>query len=645
MHLAQTAANLGTWELDLRTGNAVWSDGIWRLLNLPVGATATTLQSWLDHIHPDDRERVRQGLSATRPQRLTDFYREYRLLVAGGAVRWVASKGQIVCDDSGNPVETFGACYDITERRLAEEAVRETSDRLQLGMEAGNTGTWDWDIPANRVTWSKRIYDMHGLTPETFGGRVEDFQRMIHADDAERVGAAIKKAIESRAPYQIEFRVVHPTGEVRWLTTTGKVFFSDDGKPMRMMGATSDITARKDAERERDELFERERAARAEAERASEAKSEFLATLSHELRTPLTPVLLTASLLENRRELPDDVRRDLSTIRRNVELESRLISDLLDLTRITRGKLELDLQDVDLHLIIRAAADICVRESSAPVRLELNAARPTVRGDSTRLTQIFWNLINNAQKFTPPDGSIVLRTSDDAARDVIRIELSDTGVGIDHAVLPRLFSAFEQGEVRAARTQAGLGLGLSISRKLAEAHGGTVTAQSPGRNRGATFVVELPVAVHAPYTPSTTTAPAPAPSSSFAAHLRASAAQMRPLNVLLVEDHAPTLEVLTRLLEILGHKVTPANSVESARAAASDNGIFDILISDLGLPDGTGLDVMRHIGPRYAGRAIALTGYGMESDIMATRSVGFAEHLIKPVDLATLQNAIARVSR
>ena len=392
---------------------------------------------------------------------------------------------------------------------------------------------------------------------------------------------------------------------------------------------------------ERARLFEAERRARAEAERASGAKDEFLAALSHELRTPLTPVLLTVSLMESDPNLTPGLREDLASIRRNVELESRLISDLLDLTRISKGKLQLDELEVDLHRVVRSAVDICQREASAKLTLDLSASRHAVRGDTTRLQQVFWNLINNAIKFTPPDGTIVVRSENPTdARDTIRVSVTDSGVGIDASVLPRLFNAFEQGEARAERQQAGLGLGLAISRKLAEAHGGTITAQSDGRGRGATFTVELPLVRAAdgaafildqPHVEVSTR-----PMSS------ATSAAARRLSVLLVEDHEPTLRAMERLLRQIGHRVTSARSVAAATSTGANDG-YDLLISDLGLPDGSGLDIIRQLRDRYAGRAIALTGYGMESDVTASREAGFAEHLTKPVDAAALAEAIQRL--
>jgi signal transduction histidine kinase/CheY-like chemotaxis protein len=413
-------------------------------------------------------------------------------------------------------------------------------------------------------------------------------------------------------------------GTLSFGSRTRTAFGHDD---LELMRTASDQVA---VALERRRLAEELRRHAGDLAAANAAKDEFLAVLSHELRTPLTPVLLTTSLLESDARLHPELRDDLATIRRNVELESRLISDLLDLTRVAHGKLQLEDHDVDVHLVVRSAIHICQREASARMNVDLRATRHTVRGDPTRLQQIFWNLINNAQKFTGADGNIIVRSLD-APAGLIRIQVIDTGAGIDPAIVPKLFSAFEQGEVRAARQQAGLGLGLAISRKLAEAHGGTVTVHSAGKGRGATFTVELPLADVPVLAPQ---AQRPAPKARPAA---------QPLAVLLVEDHEPTLKVLAKLLRRAGHTVTGAASVASARAAAQQRK-FDLLLSDLGLPDGSGLELMRELRADYAGRAIALTGYGMESDVRASHDAGFADHLTKPVDLAALDAAIARVA-
>ncbi|MDQ3439852.1 MAG: PAS domain S-box protein [Planctomycetota bacterium] len=514
-----------------------------------------------------------------------------------------------------------GRCWESIERARVERTLRESEERFRAAFDQAVVGMVLADLKGRALRVNEAFGRIVGYPAQELLGRDSSFY--THPDDVGRNMDQIQRIERSGADSSVYVkRYVRKDGKIVWTQLSVSPTRDDAGNVVALVAVVDDITDRKRAD---DEL----RRAKEDAERASDAKSEFLATLSHELRTPLTPVLLTVSLMESHPDLPADLREDVALIRRNVELESRLISDLLDLTRIERGKLQLDVQDVDLHLIVRSSIDICQREASAKLTVDLGAVRQTVRGDSTRLQQIFWNLINNAQKFTKPEDTITVR-SFDTPGGAIRVEVSDTGAGIDAAVLPKLFNAFEQGEVRAVRQQAGLGLGLAISRRLAEAHGGTISASSAGRGRGATFAVELPVvAVFEPDVPR--------------ARSTATERMTRPLAVLLVEDHEATLAVMTKLLRALGHRVTGVSTVASATAAANQDA-FDVIISDLGLPDGSGLDVMRRLRERYAGRAIALTGYGMESDVTASRDAGFAEHLTKPVDLAALQAAIHRVA-
>lgn len=529
--------------------------------------------------------------------------------------------------EDGKLLRAWGMQRDVTEQRKAQEALgkseaafRELADAMpQIVFAARPDGTVDY--------FNRQWYEYTGLPNGEMG--FEHWKQAHTEEGLRRVMEVWPEALRTGEPYEIEYQLRRHDGAYRWHLGRARPVKDADGKIIRWFGTNTDIHDHKMLQEFNEQLLESERAARIEAERASESKSAFLATLSHELRTPLTPVLLTVSLMESHPGLPQELRDDVATIRRNVELESRLISDLLDLTRVARGKLQLDMQDVDLHLIIRSAIDICQREASAKMVVDLKAMRHTVRGDSTRLQQVFWNLINNAIKFTSPEGTITVRSSD-AANGLVRVEIVDTGVGIDPAVLPKLFNAFEQGEVRVVRQQAGLGLGLAISRKLAEAHGGTIRAASPGKGRGSTFTVDLPaVDSFAPV--------AVAPPAAAAPEAR------RVLNVLLIEDHEATLGVMTKLLRGMGHKVTATASVGAALAAARQDS-FDLIISDLGLPDGSGLDVMRSLRGKYQGRAIALTGYGMESDIADSQAAGFAEHLTKPVDVSELEAAINRVT-
>ncbi len=380
-------------------------------------------------------------------------------------------------------------------------------------------------------------------------------------------------------------------------------------------------------EQERERLLEAARAAVLEAAQANRAKDDFLAVLSHELRTPLTPILLAASLLESRRDLPPEVGDDIQAIRREVQIEAKLIDDLLDLTRVARGKIQFDFQLVNLHLLVRSAADACCRGEGPKVVFELGAARDHVRADRARIEQVFRNLLGNAWKFTGTDGTITIRSAN-AGVDRIRVEVADTGAGIEPDFMPRLFDAFQQG--RGGAVHGGLGLGLAISKAIVNAHGGEIRAASAGAGRGATFSVELPLT--------------PVDRPVIARDLPAAELPIgrRKLRVLVVEDDLPSLDMIRRLVKLLGHDVQTATGVGAALEAAARNE-FDLVISDLGLPDGNGHDLMRQMRDRYRVKGIALSGYGMEHDIRRSRDAGFAEHLTKPVDAQALGAAIDRV--
>jgi PAS domain S-box-containing protein len=366
--------------------------------------------------------------------------------------------------------------------------------------------------------------------------------------------------------------------------------------------------------------------ARQEAEAASDAKDNFLAALSHELRTPLTPALMIAESLQSDPSIPAGKREELELLRRNIELEARLIDDLLDLTRIVRGKIELRSGVVDVHSVIADALDIC-RGDLSNKRLEIiQALRATdlyVSGDAVRIQQILWNLIRNAVKFTPDGGQIIVRSHNDG--DKLCVTIIDTGIGIEPEAIGRIFTPFEQAGQSITQQFGGLGLGLAISKRLAEMHGGTIVAQSEGRNRGATFIFTLPTIA----TPAKRRENAPAPVAG---------GNVRSLRILLVEDHEDTRRSLVRLLGRT-HTVREAPSVESALAAAKEEQ-FDLVISDVGLPDGNGLELMRILRDDHGLKGICLSGFGMEEDIARSSDAGFCEHLTKPIDIQKLEAII-----
>jgi len=375
-------------------------------------------------------------------------------------------------------------------------------------------------------------------------------------------------------------------------------------------------------------LYKAAQVAREQAEQANRAKDQFLAMLSHELRTPLSPVLSTVALLESDEVTPMHVREALQMIHRNVALEARLIDDLLDLTRVSKGKLQLNLEVVDGHALMRSALEIChqeIEEKRHRVTLSLDARRHHLHADSARLQQVFWNLIKNAVKFTPEGGELTIATSNEADGD-LRVTIADNGAGLEPELVPRIFNAFEQGS---RPGYGGLGLGLAITKALVQLHGGRISARSEGLDKGATFEVHFPT-VDPPI------APAPALLGLSGTTPR------RSYRLLIVEDHADTQHSLTRLLERRGYEVRAVDGIGTA-LEASQAFPFDVLISDMGLPDGTGIDLIQRLSRGGRINAIALSGFGMEDDVRRSKDAGFAEHLTKPVDINKLDGVIQRI--
>jgi PAS domain S-box-containing protein len=396
------------------------------------------------------------------------------------------------------------------------------------------------------------------------------------------------------------------------------------GKIIGASNIARDITERKNYAQKLEASLEREKA-------ANRAKDDFLAALSHELRTPLNPVLLLASDGVRNVDFAPQARMDFDTIRKNIELEARLIDDMLDLTRITRGKLTLDAKPVDIHVALHDATGTVradVDSKKIELDLKLNVKRPIVCGDAVRLRQIFWNVLKNAVKFTPEGGRIAVETRS-LPGDKLVISIVDTGIGMEAKELERVFGAFAQG----THHFGGLGLGLAISRALVELHAGSIHAESAGKGKGATFSIELPVATDLKQCDPPNVS-VPPPETRPAKKLPA-----RDIRILLVEDHEPTRESLTHLLSRRNYKVTPVGSLAEARSVAGKKK-FNLLISDIGLPDGNGCDLMEEMRKNSHLKGIALTGYGMEQDVSRSYAAGFVAHLTKPVRMESLDDAL-----
>lgn len=503
----------------------------------------------------------------------------------------------------------------------------EAQARLAAIIESSDDAIVSKTLEGIIITWNKGAERIFGWTaPEVVGKPITIIIPADRLQEEPRILERLRKG--ERVDH---FETIRQTkdGQLVEVSVTISPVRNAEGRIIGASKIARDITLQKRFQREIQAARAAAEEAKALAETANRAKDHFLSTLSHELRTPLTPVLAAISLLEQDNSLPPHVAEHVSMIRRNVETEARLVDDLLDLTRIARGKIQLHLEVVDAHAVLRNVVAMFHQElddKGLTIAVALRAKRFHVWADPGRFQQMVLNLLSNAVKFTPEGGTVTLRTSNE--NGTIKIEMIDTGVGIEADVLPLLFQPFEQGEQTAARKFGGLGLGLSIVKSLVELHKASITATSEGASKGATFTLRIETTQPA----SAANTPGPATSAPEMAY-----------RVLLVEDHADTRHLLTKLLTSFGCVVTATGSVKEAVEAANLNS-FDLLLSDIGLPDGSGIDVMKHVA-QYKVTGIALSGFGQDDDLRRSREAGFATHLTKPVNFQTLRETIRNVAR
>lgn len=528
-------------------------------------------------------------------------------------------------DETGKIIGGINMLVDISARKRAEQAKFDFAAIVESSDDAIITKNLDSII----TSWNAGAERLFGYTAaEAIGQPITLLIPPDRVDEEPGILSRIRRR-ERIDHYETVRR--RKDGTHLYISLTVSPIVDAQGKVVGASKIARDITGRKQAE-------EQILRAKQEAEAANSAKDMFLAVLSHELRTPLTPVFMTLTALELNADLAPALRENVTMMRRNVELEVKLIDDLLDISRITSGKLQLQCDRIDISELIRHVCATChqsILEKGIQMHCDLDTSAGDVVGDPARLQQVFWNLLNNATKFTPDGGEIHVATqyaNDDGQAGQVRVTVRDTGKGIAPEFLPRIFDAFEQGEPGVVRQFGGLGLGLAISQRLVERHRGSIRAESEGPNKGATFIVELPalsrkhsVDVPRPFHPVTNP-------------------MIGPLRLMIVEDHADTAEVLSRLLKASGHIVSIATSAADALSLADEHS-FDIVISDLGLPDMTGYELMRRIKARYGSKGIAMSGYGMGEDIRKSEQAGFSAHLIKPVNFDQLEQSIRRVAQ
>ncbi|HVR75480.1 MAG TPA: PAS domain S-box protein [Planctomycetota bacterium] len=598
---------------------------------------------WTQAIHPDDREAVKalwtkaikEGTSYESQGRVwNEASREHRYFVA---------RGVPIFNEDGSVREWIGTITDVHERREAEQNRRDAEGRFRHLATKAPMGIVFADAGGSCVYVNERWCHLTELTADAAMG--EGWLAAVHPDDRDRVSAGWKAAVKARREHILEFRFQTSTGKVIHVESTAVALNGQGADVTGYMCIVLDVTERKRAELQRGQLLEDERRARVEAERASHLKDEFLSTLSHELRSPLSAILGWTRLIRDGKLGPEEGARGLETIERNVQVQTQLIEDLLDMSRIVSGKLRVQMQRVDLLSVIEAAIGSALPAAEAKgIRIQkvLDTEGGLVMGDPGRLQQVFWNLFSNAIKFTPRGGKVQVTLQ--RVESYVEVQVTDTGQGIHADFLPHVFEQFCQADGSTTRKHGGLGLGLSIVRNLVELHAGAVHARSPGEGRGATFKVLLPLlAVHEE------------PESSERLPLRSPSAPrastpptLGGITVLVVDDEPDSRDVIKRLLEAFGAKVTTAPSAAVALQALQRDRPA-VIVSDIGMPGEDGyafIKKVRSLLPAEGGTtpAVALTAYARSEDRSRALLSGFQLHLSKPVEPMELITVVATVS-
>ncbi|MEA2711485.1 MAG: hypothetical protein QOF78_4086 [Phycisphaerales bacterium] len=594
-------------------------------------AEQTDRRGYVKTIHPVDLPRFLNDVEYAQ-RAGSAIEGEFRYRRHDGEYRWFWVRSTPLKDVDGNLHRRVGVAVDIDDRRAAEQARKDAEQALRDSEAKYRTltdavGSLMWMSDAEgRLRFYNRRWDEF-LAGDASAILELGWKDLVHPDDLPTVIRERTAALAEGREYAMEHRLRRHDGQYRWHLTRIVPHKDADGKIVNWFGTAADIHDLKMAE-------EAVLHAKADAEHANKAKDQFLAVLSHELRTPLTPVVMTVAAMEMERTLSPQMREDLAMIRRNIELETKLIDDLLDVTRIANGKLRLQPRAADVHALLKNVLEMLradVNDKEIRTRGDFAAADPRIFGDPARLQQVFWNLIKNAIKFTPKHGTVTIRSWNEGER-LVCVEVLDTGAGIEPSVLPRIFNAFDQGEQTITRQFGGLGLGLAISKALTELHGGTIRVDSEGKGKGARFTVELPI--RAPVERMVDQIQPMGPSAG---------AGPRP-RILLVEDHLDTQRTLCRLLEERGFEMLVAGSVAAALATLAAAPV-DLILSDIGLPDATGYELMRKVRASYEIPGIAVSGFGMDGDLKSSQDAGFAAHLTKPVDMQHLDSTIRSLLR
>ena len=615
-----------------------WNEGATRIFGYTpeevIGKSITIL------IPPDRISEEPAILARLRQGQRVDHFETVRVRKDGSLLD-ISLSVSPVRNAAGEVVGASKIARDISQQKRAEEALRVSNERFRLMADSAPVLIWIADHTKGRNWFNRRWLEFTGRSSEQEAGF--GWTQNVHEDDLAGCLQAYAEGFDTRRSFRSEYRVRRADGMARWIIEQAHPLFEGPGGAFSgYIGSCVDITESKQIQSEREETLKAERAAREEAERVGRLKDEFLATVSHELRTPLNSILGWATLLRRLDTRSDDHLRGLETIERNARVQGQIIGDLLDMSRIISGKVQLDVQPLDLNEVLHAALDavkLSMEAKKLRVRVTLDARAGRLRGDPGRLQQVFWNLLTNAVKFTPSGGRIDVVM--ERVNSHVEVSIEDTGIGIKPEFLAFVFDRFRQADASTTRRHGGLGLGLSIVKHLVELHGGSVRVKSPGEGQGTTFVVALPISVVR------TEDVGAAERSAFSDVDVSTIAlpRLEGVRALVVDDQEDARILICRLIEQYGGRCALAeNAAEALRILGEQD--VNILISDIGMPDIDGYELIRKIRAMHSssGRnipAIALTAYARADDRQRALLAGYQMHVSKPVEPRELIAGIA----
>lgn len=615
--LVLAGAQSAIWDWDV-PGRRVHFSSQWKALRgFADDEVGDREEVWSTGIHPEDAPRVMAAIQAHIDGLTPVFHEEYRIRCKDGTMKWISDRGIAQRDASGRVIRMAGSENDITERKRIEQALRDSRADLSRAQSVGHLGSWRLNIQRNELRWSDESHRIFGVpmgTPLSY----ETFLSAVHPDDREFVDRMWLAALQG-APYDIEHRLI-VDGNVKWVRERAELEFDGQGRLLGGFGTTQDITELKEAEQ-----------ALIEADRR---KDEFLAMLAHELRNPLTPIRNAAHVLSRLETQEPQVQWVQQTIERQVGHLSRLVDDLLDVSRIVRGKVTLKMESVELAAAVNQALDMArplIDAMKHQVAVRLPAQPVYLESDPVRLAQVLLNLLDNAAKYTPEGGRIEVEAR--LVGPVVEIKVRDNGMGIPAELLPQIFDLFQQGERTLDRSQGGLGIGLTLVKRLVEMHGGRLEAHSEGVGLGAEFTICLRARPGSP---------------SISCREMREARPATHCRVLVVDDDPAVTDSMTVLLQIEGHEVRSAASGEAALDIARS---FhpQLVLLDIGLQGMDGYEVARQLRAQQAEDEriclVAVTGYGHDAARTRSEEAGFDQHLVKPVSPETLCRLLTDVGR